>query len=82
MAPFIAKMTSKNQLTLPRRATEAFGDISYFEISVSPGALILRPARFKAEGSSLKAAREKMRRLGITEDVVAEAVRWARKGRA
>ncbi len=74
----LAKLTSKNQLTLPRRALAALGPGSapeYFEVEAADGRLILTPARI----GSADAVRRKLADLGITEGDVADAVAWARR---
>lgn len=71
----LAKLTAKNQLTLPRRAIEALGNPPYFEVEVENERLVLTPARPGAAA----AVRRKLAALGIKEEDVAEAVAWARK---
>ena len=44
----LAKMTSKNQLTLPRRITDAVGSPQYFEVEVRDGTIVLTPVRILA----------------------------------
>ncbi|MFC4165931.1 hypothetical protein [Teichococcus aestuarii] len=43
--PRLAKLTSKNQLTLPRAVVEALGCPSHFRVQVHDGALVLWPGR-------------------------------------
>ena len=70
----LAKMTSKNQITLPKAVTAQVSAAEYFEVEVEGGRLVLTPVRIqKAE-----AVREKLAQLGITENAVDEAVAWAR----
>lgn len=75
--PMLAKLTSKNQLTLPKRAIEALGEVSYFEVEVDGDRLVLTPARIGGAG----AVRRKLAELGVTEADVTDAVAWARKTR-
>ena len=73
----LAKLTAKNQLTLPKRALDALGTAaapSHFEIEVQDGRLILTPTRV----GSADAVRRKLAELGITEADVTDAVAWAR----
>jgi len=73
----LAKLTSKNQLTLPRRAIEALGNPSHFQVVVDGDRLVLTPY-----GPGVAdAVRQKLESLGITESDVADAVDWARKTR-
>ena len=71
----LAKLTSKNQLTLPKEAVTAVGDSSYFDIEVLNGQLVLTPVRIQRAD----AVRAKLAKLGISEDDVTKAVKWARK---
>ena len=74
----LAKLTAKNQITLPKRALEALGAgpaPTYFEVDVADGRLILTPARV----GSADAVRRKLVALGINEDDVADAIAWARR---
>lgn len=71
----LAKLTSKNQLTLPKDIVSAFPGVSYFEVSERSGRIVLSPVRLN-QGD---AVRRKLRELGITDKDVREAVRWARR---
>jgi hypothetical protein len=71
----LVKLTSKNQLTLPKQALDALGPASHFQVMVEGDRLVLTPARIGAPA----AVREKLAALGITEDDVADAVLWARQ---
>ena len=43
----LAKLTSKNQLTLPKSITQAIGQSEYFEIKVENGQIILTPVKIQ-----------------------------------
>jgi len=73
----LAKLTSKNQLTLPKQALEAVGTASHFRVEVEDGRIVLTPER----PGAADAVRRKLQALGITEADVADAVAWARKRR-
>jgi bifunctional DNA-binding transcriptional regulator/antitoxin component of YhaV-PrlF toxin-antitoxin module len=76
--PMLAKLTAKNQLTLPKRALDALGlapSPDYFEVAVEDGRIILTPARV----TSADAVRRKLADLGITDADVTDAVAWARR---
>ncbi|MGH7278098.1 MAG: AbrB/MazE/SpoVT family DNA-binding domain-containing protein [Candidatus Rokuibacteriota bacterium] len=77
----IAKKTSKNQITLPKRIVQQLPDAEYFDVSLREGEVILRPVVLSTPGEKLKAVREKIRGLGLTEKDVEEAIRWARRRR-
>jgi bifunctional DNA-binding transcriptional regulator/antitoxin component of YhaV-PrlF toxin-antitoxin module len=71
----IAKMTSKNQLTLPKAVVEALGSPEYFDIETKEGQLILTPARIQRTD----AIRERIRAMNLSEQDVQDAVDWARR---
>lgn len=71
----LAKLTSKNQLTLPKAVIGAFPGTVYFDVRAEEGRILLVPARVNAGD----AVRDKLDALGITQKDVADAVRWARR---
>lgn len=71
----LAKLTSKNQLTLPKAAVEAAGNAEYFEIEARAGQLVLTPVRIQRAD----AVRAKLAKLDLGEDDLAAAVAWARR---
>ena len=71
----LAKMTSKNQLTLPKSIVQSVGNANYFEVEIDKGRVILTPVRIQ----KADAVRAKLEALGINEQDVADAVAWARK---
>lgn len=72
----LAKLTSKNQLTLPKSAVESVGATEYFDVEVRAGQIVLTPVRIQ-RGDAVRA---KLAALGLGESDVAAAVRWAREG--
>ena len=72
----LAKLTSKNQLTLPKSITKAIGDSEYFDVKVENGQIILTPVKIQRAD----AVRAKLATLDISEQDIADAVNWARKG--
>ena len=74
----LAKKTSKNQITLPKEIVKAFGDAEYFDVSIKDNAIRLMPVKITPIQSSLDSVREKIKRLGLTEKDVGEAIQWAR----
>ena len=75
----LAKKTSKNQITIPKKIAESFPDVEYFDIRVEGDKILLAPAKILPAGPTLERVREKMKQLGIAERDVSEAVRWARR---
>lgn len=71
----LAKITSKNQLTLPKAAVQAVGAAEYFDVEVRVGQIVLTPVRIQ-RGDAVRA---KLAELGLDEADIAEAVRWARQ---
>ena len=71
----LAKITSKNQLTLPKSVTAAVGPVEYFDVEARGGQIILTPVRIQRAD----AVRAKLAQLGVTEGDVANAVAWARR---
>ena len=74
----LAKITSKNQLTLPKSLTQAVGATEYFDVEARAGQIILTPVRIQ-RGDALRA---KLAELGLEAQDVADAVTWARKDAA
>lgn len=72
----LAKLTSKNQLTLPKAAVTAVGATEYFEVAVQHGQIVLTPVRIQ-RGDAVRA---KLAELGLGAGDVEQAVRWARRG--
>ena len=70
----LAKMTSKNQLTLPKSVTQAVAAAEYFDVEVRAGQIILTPVRIQ-RGDAVRA---KLAELALSEKDVDQAVDWAR----
>lgn len=70
----LSKLTSKNQLTLPKAIMSRFPGVDYFEVSAEEGRIVLKPLR----KSRVEEVWDKMEKLGITEKDVTGAVKWAR----
>ncbi|MEO8602755.1 MAG: AbrB/MazE/SpoVT family DNA-binding domain-containing protein [bacterium] len=71
----LAKVTAKNQLTLPKSATAAVGAPEYFEVETRGGCIILTPVRIQRAD----AVRAKLAELDLTDADIAKAVSWARR---
>jgi hypothetical protein len=74
----LAKITSKNQLTLPKAVMTAVGAAEYFDVEVRQGQIVLTPVRIQ-RGDAVRA---KLAALGLSDADVADAVGWARAGTA
>lgn len=71
----LAKVTSKNQLTLPKAIRGQFPGVSYFEVSAERGQITLKPFR----RSRIEEIWDHIEKLGITEKDIDDAVKWARR---
>ena len=71
----LAKLTSKNQITLPKALVSKFPGAEYFTVREADGEIILKPVQMR----SLDSVWRKIESLGITEKDVTDAVRWARR---
>jgi bifunctional DNA-binding transcriptional regulator/antitoxin component of YhaV-PrlF toxin-antitoxin module len=71
----LAKLTAKNQLTLPKSITREIGEAEYFEVKVEEGQIILTPVKIQRAN----AVRAKLAALEVSEQDIADAVAWARK---
>jgi hypothetical protein len=71
----LAKLTVKNQLTLPKAIVTRFHGVEYFDVSTDGSAITLKPLR----RSRLDEVRDKLASLGITEQDVTDATAWARQ---
>lgn len=74
ISAMLAKITAKNQLTLPKSLTQAVGATEYFDVEARDGQLILTPVRIQ-RGDAVRA---KLAELDLTADDMAAAVAWAR----
>ena len=72
----LAKITSKNQLTLPKSITAAIGPAEYFDVTISGGQIILTPVRIQRGD----AGRAKLAELAIDESDIVDAVKSVRRG--
>jgi hypothetical protein len=70
----LAKITSKNQLTLPKAVTQAVAATGYFEVEARAGQIILTPVRIH-RGDAVRA---KLAELGLSDADVSNAVAWSR----
>jgi hypothetical protein len=71
----LAKLTAKNQLTLPKAITDAIGSAQYFDVKTKDGQIVLTPVRIQRAD----AVRAKLADLNLTDTDVQDAVNWARR---
>ena len=72
----IVKVTSKNQITIPKKLMAEIPEAQYFDIDLREGILVLKPVQIY--DTDLDKIRSKIKKLGLKPDSVKEAVRWAR----
>lgn len=72
----LAKLTSKNQVTIPKKIMGQLPGVQYFDVDIEQGVVIMRP--LAVYGTDLGKIREKIKKLGISSNTVKEAVKWAR----
>jgi bifunctional DNA-binding transcriptional regulator/antitoxin component of YhaV-PrlF toxin-antitoxin module len=72
----LAKLTSKNQITIPKKVLSKLPEVKYFEVDLKEGKIILKPV--KVFDTDLEGIRAKINKLGLSEECVSEAIRWAR----
>ncbi len=75
----LAKKTSKNQLTLPKKILEEIPDTDYFDVTIRQGTVVLRPVTVREAGSRSATVRRKIRDLGLKPDAIERAIHWARR---
>jgi hypothetical protein len=71
----LSKITSKNQLTLPKAVTNAVGPTEYFDVQTRDGQIILTPVRIQRAD----AVRAKLAELALQEQDITDAVAWVRQ---
>jgi len=72
----LAKLTAKNQITIPKKIIDQMPDVRYFDVELEDGTIVLKPLRIY--DTDLDRIRAKVKKIGLTEKSVAEAIRWAR----
>ena len=72
----LAKLTSKNQITIPKKIIEQLPAVEYFEVELKDGVVVLKP--LKVYDTSLERIRAKVKKLRLQENTVREAIEWAR----
>ena len=72
----LTKMTSKNQITIPKKIIDKIPDVKHFDIEFKDGIIIMKPIKFY--DTNLDQIRAKVKKLGLKENSVAEAIKWAK----
>lgn len=74
----LAKMTFKNQITIPKKVVERFLGVEYFDVIGKNDKIILKPVKIVSRESSLSEIREKIASFGLGEKDIEQAISWAR----
>ncbi len=72
----LTKITSKNQITIPKKIVDQLPDVQYFDLQIKEGIVLLKPV--KIYDTNLEQIRSKMKKLGLRSDSVREAIKWVR----
>ena len=72
----LAKMTSKNQITIPKKVMAQIADTKYFDVEYKDGKISLTPVRVL--NTDLEKIRGKIKKLRLNDNIVSEAIEWAR----
>jgi hypothetical protein len=72
----LAKLTTKNQLTLPKTIVNLVGNAEYYDVEVQSGRIVLTPVRIQ----DANAVRDKLASLNISQEDINDAIEWARQG--
>jgi len=73
----LAKITAKNQITIPKNIMEQLPETQYFDLELANGVVILKPV--KMLDTNLDQIRSKIDKLGLKPGSVGEAIRWAKQ---
>ena len=72
----LAKITSKNQITIPKKIIEKIPNVKHFDIELKDGVIIMKPIKFY--DTNLDQIRAKIKKIGLKENSFAEAIKWAK----
>ena len=64
-----------NRLVISREALDQFPETRHFDVDIADGRIVLTPA----QTVPIEEVWEHIAGLGLTEEVIAEAIAWARK---
>ncbi len=72
----LAKLTTKNQITIPKQIIDQIPKTRYFDVKLNGETVVMKPLTIY--DTDLEQVRSKIRKLGLKPDCVAEAIKWAR----
>ena len=70
----LAKITIKNQITLPKAVLSQCSPAQYFEVTAEAGRIVLTPVQV----TRMDDVWDKLEALGIQEQDISDAIAWAR----
>ncbi len=73
----LAKLTSKNQITIPKKIMDQLPDVQHFDVALNEGLIVMKP--LVIYDTDLDQIQSKIKKLGLKKDAVAEAIEWARE---
>ena len=73
----LAKITAKNQITIPKKIMQQLPETQYFDLELVNGVVMLKPV--KVLDTNLDQIRYKIDKLGLKPGSVGEAIRWAKQ---
>ena len=73
----LAKITAKNQITIPKKIMEQLPETQYFDLELVNGVVMLK--QVKVLDTNLDQIRYKIDKLGLKPGSVGEAIRWAKQ---
>ncbi len=72
----LAKLTTKNQITIPKQIIDQIPETRYFDVKLNGETVVMTPLTIY--DTDLEQVRSKIKKLGLKPDCVAEAIKWAR----
>lgn len=72
----LAKLTTKNQITIPKQIIDQIPETRYFDVKLNGDTVVMKPLTIY--DTDLEQVRSKIKKLGLKPDCVAEAIKWAR----
>jgi hypothetical protein len=72
----LAKLTAKNQITIPKQIIDQIPETRYFDVKLNGETVVMKPLTIY--DTDLEQVRSKIKKLGLKPDCVPEAIKWAR----
>lgn len=72
----LVKLTSKNQITVPKKIMEQFPGTQYFDVTLTDDTVLLKP--LKIYDVSLEQIKGKIDKLGLKRSAISNAIKKVR----